>query len=227
LIFLAGCSSQKTEHYDGKVLLEQQCARCHNLDMPPKTYKDEKAPPIMAVAFHIKDFMPVTSPADKRPKFIEFVSDYALNPRAEKSFCDKESLQSYGVMPSLKGRITRPELEAVAAYIFDTYTKEIFLKKMQEANAFAQLPKGEQLARKEGCFGCHDTVMHKVGPSFQAIAERYGDSSVIAQSIRNGSRGKWEKSRNIPMPAFKQLDDNQTQLLLNWISRMTDNDTHQ
>lgn len=172
----------------------------------------------MAVAFHIKDFMTVSAPSDKRPKFIDFVADYALHPSSDKSFCDEESLKSYGVMPSLEGNITRPELKAVAAYIFDTYTKETFLQKMQEANAFARLPKGEQLARKTGCFGCHDTTIQKVGPTFAAIAKRYSSTKQIINSIRNGSRGRWKASKNIPMPAFKKkLDENQTRLLANWI----------
>ena len=218
VIMAAGCGEKRSERrYDGKALLLQHCARCHNLDMPPKTYENEAAPPIMAVTFHVRDFMKVDNPADKRPRFIAFVADYALHPSAGKSFCDKESLESYGLMPSLEGNITRPELEAVAAYLYDTYTKDAFLKKMEEASAFARLPKGEQLARRHGCFVCHDLKLQKVGPTFTAVAARYGNADIIAHSIKNGSRGKWEISRNIPMPAMKDLNATQLELLSSWI----------
>jgi cytochrome c len=223
LVMLYGCSDKGPERrYDAKALLHEKCARCHNLDMPPKTYENETAPPIMAVTFHIRDFMKVDNPAEKRSRFIAFVADYALHPSAEKSFCDEESLKSYGLMPSLEGNITRPELEAVAAYLYDTYTKETFLKKMQEANAFARLPKGEQLARREGCFGCHDLKLQKVGPTFTAIAEHYRDAGVITESIRNGSRGKWEESRNIPMPARKDLNTTARRTISEWITGLSE-----
>jgi cytochrome c551/c552 len=223
VLLAAGCSDKGPERrYDAKALLQQKCARCHNLDMPPKSYENETAPPIMAVTFHIRDFMKVDNPAEKRPRFIAFVADYALNPSAEKSFCDEESLKSYGLMPSLEGNITRPELEAVAAYLYDTYTKEAFLKRMEEANAFARLPKGEQLARRHGCFGCHDLKLQKVGPTFTAIAERYKDADIIADSILNGSRGKWKQSRDIPMPAMKEVNTTARQTIAHWMTGLSE-----
>ncbi len=217
LILLSACSKENSRHYDAQKLLANKCAKCHNLAMPPKTYEDEKAPPMMAVAFHIKDFMPVRNPADKKPKFIAFVTDYVLHPAAAKSFCDKQSLESYGLMPSQKGKISRPELEAISEYIYDTYTKEIFLQKMEEANAFARLPKGERLARQNGCFSCHAITRQKVGPSFLKIAGRYRDTERIAKSIKNGSRGKWKESRNIPMPARNDLNTSVIEALASWI----------
>ncbi len=217
LILLSACSTENSRHYDAQKLLAEKCAKCHNLDMPPKTYEDEKAPPMMAVAFHVKDFMPVRNPADKKPAFVAFVTDYVLHPAASKSFCDKQSLESYGLMPSQKGNISRPELEAVAEYIYDTYTKEVFLKKMQEANAFARLPEGERLARTYGCFSCHDTAGRKVGPSFSDIAGRYRDAGRISESIENGSRGKWPESRNIPMPPRHDLNASVCRILASWI----------
>ncbi len=222
-ILLSGCGEKRSErHYDAGALLKQHCERCHNLDMPPKTSADEAAPPIMAVTFHIRDFLNVDNPAERRPGFIAFVADYALHPAAEKSFCDEASLKEYGVMPSLEGMISAPELEAVAAYMYDTYTKDAFLKRMEEANAFARLPAGEQLAHREGCFGCHDTTLQKVGPTFTAIAGRYKDADTIIQSIRSGSRGKWEISRNIPMPARRDLNASQIERLAAWILGLND-----
>jgi len=219
-ILTAGCGEKRSQkHYDGKALLEHKCARCHNLDMPPETYENEVAPPIMAVTFHVRDFMKVDNPAEKKHRFIAFVADYALHPSADKSFCDKASLESYGVMPSMEGNITAPELEAVAAYLYDTYTKEAFLKRMEEAAAFARLPEGEQLARQQQCFACHDIERQKVGPTFTAIAQRYKSADVIEEGIRNGSRGRWETSRS-PMPSRKDLNATQLELLSTWILQL-------
>ena len=70
VFIFSGCNTQKKSHLDGEKLLEQKCASCHNLDLPPKTFEDEKAPPMMAVAFHIKDYIHASSQSDKIPKAI-------------------------------------------------------------------------------------------------------------------------------------------------------------
>lgn len=53
LIFNACNEKEPVQNLDGKKLLEQKCASCHNLAMPPQLSEDELAPPMMAVAFHI------------------------------------------------------------------------------------------------------------------------------------------------------------------------------
>jgi len=65
-LLLAGCSETPKRHYDGHALLKRKCSACHNLDMPPKTYENETAPPMMAVVFHVRDFMKVDNPSEKR-----------------------------------------------------------------------------------------------------------------------------------------------------------------
>ncbi len=218
LLGLCSCSSEPAIKYDGGDLLETKCASCHNLDMPPKTYEDEKAPPMMAVAFHVKDFMKVSSPSEKRPKFIEFFQDFALNPSKEKSFCDKESLKSYGLMPSLKGKITKDELGAVAEYVFDYYDQNKFLAQMKAKAKFNALPKGEQLAINNSCLNCHDRNKSKVGPSFKEIAKK--DKSEIKNIIKNGSKGSWKGFEKSIMPPFKKLDDKQLEILADWIKKL-------
>ncbi|MFT7824052.1 MAG: hypothetical protein ABXS92_04750 [Sulfurimonas sp.] len=107
VFMLTGCANDTKEaRYDGAALLEKKCGMCHNLKMPPETYEDEKAPPMMAVVFHLKDFMEIKNNEDKAKKFIPFIQDYTLEPSREKSYCDEESLNSYGLMPSQKGNVT-------------------------------------------------------------------------------------------------------------------------
>jgi len=216
LFLLSGCLNQGNDvKYDGEALIEQKCAMCHNLKMPPDTYEDEKAPPMMAVVFHLKDFMKITMDDEKFSKFIPFVQDYVINPSRDKSYCDKESLESYGVMPSQKGNVTEDELEAIASYMYDFYDQQKYLKEMQEKAAFEALPKGEQLARKNGCLNCHLQDKPNVGPSFADIAKR-GRQEII-DTIENGSKGKW-KGFHAMMPAFKsKLSPKDIDTLQKWI----------
>jgi len=217
IVVFGGCN-QKEIHYDGEALLKSKCASCHNLNMPPKTYKDEKAPPMMAVAFHVKDFMKVDSPSDKKPKFIDFFKDYVLYPDASKSFCDKESLESYGLMPSQKGNVTEDEVGAIAEYVYDYYDQEKYLTKMKEKAAFDALPLGEQLATQKGCLTCHGITTKKAAPSFMKIAQKPYDE--ISDTIANGSRGRWKGFERMTMPAFKQrLSKQEIETLTRWIKK--------
>jgi len=219
-LLLLGCGSEaKKEQYNGEMLIKEKCAVCHNLKMPPDTYEDEKAPPMMAVVFHLKDFMKIDNDQDKMEKFIPFVQDYVINPSKEKSYCDEESLKSYGVMPSQKGNVTQDELKAIAEYMVMFYDQQVFLREMQAKSAFDALPKGEQLIRKNGCLNCHTIDKDKVGPSFKNIAKN-GTKEVI-EVIQNGSQGKWKKFNNMMMPAFKdKFSKEELNTLKEWIDSL-------
>ncbi len=216
IVAVTGCSGAPQPHLDGETLLKTKCAGCHNLDMPPKTYKDEKAPPMMAVAFHVKDFMKVDSPSDKKPKFIDFFKDYVLHPDAKKSFCDKESLASYGLMPSQEGKVTEAEVGAIAEYVFDHYDQNAFMKLMKEQARFDALPKGEQIATKNGCLTCHGKTKRKAAPAFTAIAKK--SPAEIKKVILNGSKGRWKGFERMTMPAFKgRISEARIDTLIDWM----------
>jgi len=219
LLLLSGCNNDKVKkNYDGKKLLEEKCASCHNLDMPPYTFEDEKAPPIMAVAFHVVNFIKTNDESQRIPKAKEFVDDYVINPSADKSFCDKESLESYGVMPSQKGNITTDELEAVAEYIFRHYTQKNLLKAQKEKRDFDALPEGKKLALKYKCLGCHRVDKKIIGPSFNDVAKRYQDNNkIIITSIQNGSKNRWKSSHGAIMPPFKNMTEKELKTLSEWI----------
>ena len=222
-VFLLGCSSGgEQKKYYGGALLEQKCALCHNLKMPPDTYENEKAPPMMAVVFHLKDFMKIRDEKDKQDKFIPFIQDYVLHPSREKSYCDAESLRTYGVMPSQDGNVNKEELKAIALYLYDFYDQQKYLKEMQVKSAFDALPKGEKLIRKSGCLNCHDIDKAKVGPSFKMIARR--EPKEIIDVIRNGSQGQWEGFHNMMMPPFKiKFSEKELNILLEWIHNLDKN----
>lgn len=216
LVLFTGCGEDKSLSLDGKKLLQENCSMCHNLDMPPKTFENEKAPPMMAVSFHILDFIKAATPAEKLPNAIEFVADYVQNPSVSKSFCDKTSLKTYGLMPSLKGKVSEDELRAIARYVFTHYTKEHLLAEMKRVQQIREMPKGKLLATQNGCLSCHAKDFKKVGPAFDEIAKKLNNKE-IANSIKNGSRGKWKECKNIPMPAFKKINDNDIQEIVKWI----------
>lgn len=218
-LLVIGCTDSKPKQkFNAQNLLLEKCSSCHNLDMPPKTSSDEKAPPMMAVTFHIRDFMKVNNPSEKKQKFIDFVTDYALNPSAEKSFCDKKSLEDYGVMPSQKGKVSKDELQAIARYMYDHYDPEKFMKLMQEQARLAALPTHKRIIEQKNCLSCHDIEKKKLAPSFKAIAKRYSTNQIdeLSKSIKNGSRGKW-KGFKLSMPPFKDLKDSEAKSMAEWI----------
>ncbi len=220
LFAFTGCAPEKKKRndLDGKALLQSKCASCHNLDIPPETYPEEKAPPMMAVAFHIYDFIEVDTPAEKIPASIAFVKDYVFNPSLEKSFCDRKSLEDYGLMPSQKGNLSEEELDAIAIYMFEHYNQENFLRVMKEQQILRDMDPGERVARKHGCISCHGITQKKMGPALNAIAKRYkDDEKQIKRSILEGTQDRWEEANHARMPSFKTLDKAELDSVTNWI----------
>jgi len=218
LLLFSGCGENKpSENLDGKKLLETKCATCHDINMPPVVSDDELAPPMMAVAFHVYSFVKPSNESQRGSKAIEFVSDYALNPSLEKSFCDKDSLKRYGLMPSQKGIVTEDEVQAIASYMFKHFTQENLTQIQEDIAVYEALPAGKKLALKYKCLGCHRVDKKIVGPSFIDVASKYKDAENIINSIKNGSKSNWENSKGVIMPSFKNISDEDLKILSDWI----------
>lgn len=75
-----------------------------------------------------------------------------------------------------------------------------------------------ELAKASGCYSCHANADKVVGPAFSAIAEKYESdkdaAASLAQSIQNGSRGKWGR---IPMPPHPSLSATDLKTLSTWV----------
>lgn len=75
-----------------------------------------------------------------------------------------------------------------------------------------------ELAKASGCYSCHANAEKVVGPAFAAIAEKYATekdaAASLAQSIQNGSKGKWGR---IPMPAHPSLGAGDLKTLSAWV----------
>jgi cytochrome c len=76
----------------------------------------------------------------------------------------------------------------------------------------------QALAQSSGCLSCHAKAEKIVGPAFVSIADKYrGDKDAVvslAQSVQNGSRGKWGR---VPMPAHPSLSQADLKTLAQWV----------
>ncbi len=219
-ILFLGCSDSKPKNnLNGKKLLQTKCASCHDINMPPIVSDDELAPPMMAVSFHVSNFMKPSDESQRTSQAIAFVVDYVQNPSLEKSFCDKESLERYGLMPSQKENLTTDDATAIAEYIFKHFTQKNLSKIQRELNAYNALEAGEKIALKYRCLGCHKRDKKIVGPSFKDIATKYKENQIaMKKSIKSGSKKMWESSNGAVMPPFKQITDEELEVLIEWIS---------
>lgn len=84
--------------------------------------------------------------------------------------------------------------------------------------AAAPAQANDALVKKHGCLGCHAVSSQLVGPSYQAVAAKYGNDkasvAMLAASIRKGGSGKWGETA---MPAQAQLPEADAKRLAAWI----------
>lgn len=108
-------------------LIKSKCATCHMLEKPTADMIPTlKAPPMEAVMYHINLVM-----KDKEEVKV-FISDYVINPAAEKSVCESNKVQQYGVMPSLKGSISKEDLSKISEYLINHYPSKEFVGMINE-----------------------------------------------------------------------------------------------
>jgi cytochrome c len=76
------------------------------------------------------------------------------------------------------------------------------------------------VAKQNACLGCHATNKKIVGPSFQAVAEKYKSDpnaqAFLKNKIAKGGSGSWGV---VPMPANAKLSDADLSTLTSWILR--------
>jgi cytochrome c len=84
---------------------------------------------------------------------------------------------------------------------------------IEDANALS-------IAKQNACLGCHAINKKIVGPSFQAVAEKYkndpGAQAFLKNKMAKGGAGSWGV---VPMPANSKLSDVDLSLLSSWILR--------
>ena len=76
------------------------------------------------------------------------------------------------------------------------------------------------VAKQNACLGCHASNKKIVGPSFQAIAQKYKDDPrsqiFLKNKIAKGGAGSWGV---VPMPTNAKLSDADLSLLTSWVLR--------
>jgi len=112
---------------DGYEVYKKNCMSCHVEMMKKsevlKNMSKMKAPPMVEVSARLKENIKTTDEEDDvdRYLFILFVKDYIINPNLDNSMCHAGALDKFGTMPSLKGKITKEQTQAVAEWLYDRY----------------------------------------------------------------------------------------------------------
>ncbi len=144
---------------EGETVYKKKCAACHEAYIPMGELKENfieynntklklKAPTLNQLSFRLKQR--IGDPNGDRDmqlmEITDFVTNYLYNPDREKSICMDEVLEAFGTMPSMKGKISEAEIEAVTEYIYD------FDEKMLKAHSvrYEKFDDALKKAKKEG-----------------------------------------------------------------------------
>lgn len=117
---------------DGYGVYKKQCMQCHVEMMEKKevlkVFKTLKAPPMVEVSNRLKENIILKEEDDtiKRRVVIAFIKDYIENPSIDYSMCHLGAIDRFGIMPSLKGKLSAAERQAVAEWVYDRYSGVAF-----------------------------------------------------------------------------------------------------
>jgi cytochrome c len=74
------------------------------------------------------------------------------------------------------------------------------------------------LAKAKNCASCHSPEKGILGPSYQAVAQKYVNDknalSKLTEKVMAGGVGVWGK---IPMPANPQVNKEEAETLVKWV----------
>lgn len=93
-----------------------------------KSINTLKAPPMIEVSNKLKNniFTMDDDEDVKRRVVIAFVKDYIDNPSVQYSMCEPMAIEKFGIMPSLKGKLTEAQKQAVSEWVYDHYEGKTF-----------------------------------------------------------------------------------------------------
>ncbi len=145
--------------FDGEAVYKKKCASCHEAYIPMGALKENfveynntklrlRAPTLNQLSFRLRQR--IGDPNGDRDiqlmEITDFVTNYLYHPDKEKSICMDEVTAAFETMPSMKGKISEEEIEAVTAYIYD------FDQKMLERHqpVYTGFDEALKRARKEG-----------------------------------------------------------------------------
>lgn len=117
---------------EGYGVYQKNCMQCHVEMMEKsavlKNLKNLKAPPMVEVSGRLKENIVIKEEDSdvKRRVIIAFIKDYIENPSVQYSMCHPMAIERFGIMPSLKGKLSEEERQAVAEWVYDRYEKVTF-----------------------------------------------------------------------------------------------------
>ncbi len=133
---------------DGKKVYEKKCASCHKAFVPVeklmKNFKEMnntmlhlKAPTLNQLSFRLKQQIgdPRGDEDIHRMEVSAFIADYLLYPDKDKSICMKDVINAFDTMPSMKGKISNEEIEAVSQYLYG-YEEHLLHQKSMKPESF-------------------------------------------------------------------------------------------
>lgn len=97
-------------------------------------------------------------------------------------------------------------------------SQEIAIENSETNDVQEVMPKGLQLITESDCQTCHHKANNLLGPSYQAIANKYDNNeqsiSTLAAKIINGGSGVWGET---PMNAHADIAENDAREMVNYI----------
>jgi len=112
---------------------EKHCSKCHikeNITVKETVRRvgTLKAPPFIEVSNRLKEQIIIKSGDEDihREVVISFIKHYIENPNMMIGMCNPGAFERFGEMPSLKGKLSDKETQAIAEWLYDNYEGEKF-----------------------------------------------------------------------------------------------------
>lgn len=112
---------------EGYRVYQKHCSHCHVEIMDKqevlKKLHTLKAPPMVEVSNRLRENIVIADEDDevKARVIIAFIKDYIDNPSLQYSMCHPMAIEKFGIMPSLKGKLSEEEKQAVAEWVIERY----------------------------------------------------------------------------------------------------------
>jgi len=141
----------------GEDVYNRICSKCHQLYIPleelSKNFEADnkilklKAPTISQISYRMKQKIgDPSSDADiQRMEVSAFIADYIIYPDKQKSVLHPNVSKHFETMPSLKGKLSTEDIEAISSFVYD-YDKKV---KAKQKIDYVSFEKALKQAKKE------------------------------------------------------------------------------
>lgn len=171
----------------GEEIYQEKCASCHQVYLPVETLQKNfmeannsilklTAPTLNQIVFRLKSRIgdPKGDEDIHRMEIDAFLESYLMNPKRENSVCLPEVLQYFETMPSMKGKISRDELEQIGAFLYEYNPNDYLTEKLNYNSYKEALSK----SKKE-----HKLIMIKLTSQHCHYCKKMDSSTMIDQEV--------------------------------------------